>query len=189
VSLSVSSVCHVSQFFIGDLAGTDVKNSIARAILDRVVLAAHRREAFKAIIIVPVHPEGDYVGSSGPLGVMNYQYKTISRGGTSFLEQFQKYTRGQVNPMDYFCFCSLRNWGDLDGKLVLDQIYVHDKVGTHPASLSLFILTVTLLLGQLLIVDDRIMIMGSANVNDRSMLGERDTEVNPSLHTPELSFL
>lgn len=68
-----------TQFFIGDLAGTDVKNTIARAILDRVVLAAHRREVFKAIIIVPVHPEGDYVGSSGPLGVMNYQYKTISR--------------------------------------------------------------------------------------------------------------
>lgn len=44
-----------------------------------MVLAAHRREEFKAIIIVPVHPEGDYVASSGPLGVMNYQYKTISR--------------------------------------------------------------------------------------------------------------
>jgi phospholipase D1/2 len=135
-----------------------VKNTIARAILDRVVLAAHRREAFKAIIVVPVHPEGDYVGSSGPLGVMNYQYKTISRsvdiilshlsthllslnarGGSSFLEQFQRYTRGQVNPMDYFCFCSLRNWGELDGKLVLDQIYVHDKVQISPPS-PLFLL-------------------------------------------------
>jgi phosphatidylserine/phosphatidylglycerophosphate/cardiolipin synthase-like enzyme len=30
---------------------------------------------------------------------------------------------------------------------------------------------------QLIIVDDRVMIMGSANVNDRSMLGDRDSEV------------
>lgn len=30
---------------------------------------------------------------------------------------------------------------------------------------------------QLIIVDDRVMIMGSANVNDRSMMGDRDSEV------------
>jgi phospholipase D1/2 len=163
------------------------------------VLAAHRREPFKAIIVVPVHPEGDYVNSSGPLGVMNYQYKTISRsrsppsfssrplltisrGGTSFLEQFQKQTRGQINPMDYFCFCSLRNWGELNGKLVMDQIYVHDKVTTNPPPPSLL----SLVLAQLLIVDDRVVIMGSANVNDRSMLGDRDTEVDPLSLFPSL---
>jgi phospholipase D1/2 len=40
--------------------------------------------------------------------------------------------------------------------VVANQIYVHDK---------------------LLIVDDRVLIIGSANINDRSMLGNRDSEL------------
>lgn len=116
------------QFFIGDLAGTDIKNGIARALLDRLVLAAQREEHFKAIVVVPMHPEGDYISSSGPRGVMNYQYKTICRGAKSLIEQFKTATRGSKDPMNFICFMSLRNWGQLDGKLMFDQIYVHDKV-------------------------------------------------------------
>eukprot|EP00602_Paraphysomonas_sp_CaronLab_P005081 CAMPEP_0185033702 /NCGR_PEP_ID=MMETSP1103-20130426/22923_1 /TAXON_ID=36769 /ORGANISM="Paraphysomonas bandaiensis, Strain Caron Lab Isolate" /LENGTH=1391 /DNA_ID=CAMNT_0027570077 /DNA_START=374 /DNA_END=4549 /DNA_ORIENTATION=- len=145
-----------NQFFIGDLAGSDVKNTIARAVLDRVVSAANRQEDFKVIVVVPVHPEGDFIGSSGPRGVMHYQYKTICRGTKSLIEQFKYMTQGRINPLEYICFCSLRNWGQMDNKVVFDMIYVHDK---------------------LLIVDDRVLIFGSANVNDRSMLGDRDTEI------------
>ena len=43
-----------------------------------------------------------------------------------------------------------------DGKYHTEEIYVHSKV---------------------LIVDDEILIVGSANLNDRSMLGTRDSEV------------
>lgn len=61
-----------------------------------------------------------------------------------------------VNPAEYISFHCLRNWGVMNSKVVSEQIYVHDKV---------------------LIVDDRIAIIGSANLNDRSMLGDRDSEV------------
>ena len=44
----------------------------------------------------------------------------------------------------------------LDGKPVTEQIYVHSK---------------------LLIADDSIVIMGSANINDRSLAGHRDSEL------------
>ena len=50
----------------------------------------------------------------------------------------------------------MRNWGILQGKLVTEIIYVHSK---------------------LMIVDDKYVICGSANVNDRSMLGDRDSEL------------
>ena len=50
----------------------------------------------------------------------------------------------------------MRNWGVLMGKLVQEIIYVHSK---------------------LMIVDDKWVICGSANINDRSMLGKRDSEV------------
>lgn len=61
-----------------------------------------------------------------------------------------------VDPAQYIEFFCLRSWGVMNGKIVHDQIYVHDKV---------------------LIVDDRVAIVGSANINDRSMLGDRDTEM------------
>jgi phospholipase D1/2 len=50
----------------------------------------------------------------------------------------------------------MRNWAVLMGKLVQEIIYVHSK---------------------LMIVDDKYVICGSANINDRSLLGKRDSEV------------
>lgn len=50
----------------------------------------------------------------------------------------------------------MRNWTVLMGKLVQEIIYVHSK---------------------LMIVDDKYVVCGSANINDRSLLGKRDSEV------------
>jgi phospholipase D1/2 len=57
---------------------------------------------------------------------------------------------------DYLSFFSLRNWGVINDQVVSEQVYIHDK---------------------LMIVDDRIVVVGSANCNDRSMLGSRDSEM------------
>ncbi|WP_341678129.1 phospholipase D-like domain-containing protein [Niveibacterium sp. SC-1] len=50
----------------------------------------------------------------------------------------------------------LRNWDHIGGMPVTEQIYVHSK---------------------LLIADDQVAVLGSANINDRSMLGDRDSEL------------
>lgn len=60
------------------------------------------------------------------------------------------------NPKDYIKFYGLRTHAILNNKPVTEIIYVHSKV---------------------MIVDDRVVIMGSANINDRSMLGNRDSEL------------
>ena len=56
----------------------------------------------------------------------------------------------------YVTLLNLRNWTKLKDRYVTEQIYIHSK---------------------LMIVDDRYVIMGSANVNDRSLLGTRDSEL------------
>ena len=56
----------------------------------------------------------------------------------------------------YFRVHGLRTHGFLKGNLVTEIVYVHSK---------------------LMIVDDRVAIIGSANINDRSMVGDRDSEV------------
>ena len=56
---------------------------------------------------------------------------------------------------DYIGFYSLRNHGIINGVPSTEIIYIHSK---------------------LMIVDDTKVIIGSANINDRSMLGTRDSE-------------
>jgi phospholipase D1/2 len=55
---------------------------------------------------------------------------------------------------DYLYFFSLRTHAVLNNKPVTEIIYIHSK---------------------LMIVDDKIALIGSANINDRSLLGSRDT--------------
>ena len=50
----------------------------------------------------------------------------------------------------------LRNHGEINETPVTEIIYVHSK---------------------LLIVDDDVALIGSANINDRSQLGDRDSEI------------
>ena len=50
-----------NQFFISSLGGSSIKNGIAKALLDRIVLAVQQNAVFKVIVVVPLHPEGDFV--------------------------------------------------------------------------------------------------------------------------------
>jgi phospholipase D1/2 len=100
-------------------------------------------------------------GMEGPLDekctlslrlTMHWQYNTISRGENSLLKRVARLNNGKYKK--YIEFFSLRNHGLLDGQPVTELIYIHTK---------------------LMIVDDDIIICGSANVNDRSQAGDRDS--------------
>jgi phospholipase D1/2 len=60
------------------------------------------------------------------------------------------------NPEDYIQFYGLRTHARLNDVPVTEIVYVHSK---------------------LMIVDDDFVIMGSANINDRSMVGKCDSEI------------
>jgi phosphatidylserine/phosphatidylglycerophosphate/cardiolipin synthase-like enzyme len=144
-----------NQFFIGNTAGEGVSNGIAAALVNRILMAHTAGEAFRVVIIIPVHPNGDFASAKKAQVVMHYEYATINRGLTSMFEQLRR-RAPNITISNYIGFFSLRNWGVINNKVVSDQVYVHDKV---------------------MIVDDRVVIIGSANINDRSMLGERDSEL------------
>lgn len=50
-----------NQFFISSLAGSDVQNTIAAALVERIVLAMAKKEIFRVIVVLPVTPEGKLV--------------------------------------------------------------------------------------------------------------------------------
>ena len=103
-------------------------------------------------IFVPLLPGFDRINAIK--AVQYYNLRSINIGDYSIYKYLKK--AGVTNPTDYITFHGMRNWTVLMGKLVQEIIYVHSK---------------------LMIVDDKYVICGSANINDRSMLGKRDSEV------------
>lgn len=143
------------QFFISSLAGPPVENEIARQLLERVSRAIDDGARFEVIVVLPAQPTGSVETSISTRAIMHWQYRTIDRGGMSLLEQLR--TRHPRAPLDrYIGFFSLRGHGILNNHAVTAPVYVHSK---------------------LVIADDQTVVIGSANINDRSMSGARDSEI------------
>ncbi|KAI5805847.1 hypothetical protein EDC01DRAFT_268193 [Geopyxis carbonaria] len=150
-----------NQFFITstEFEGTVIENKIGDALVERITRAYNNDEDWRAIIIIPLMPGFQNAidaqdGTSVRL-IMHCQFRSISQGESSI---FGRLRAQGIEPEDYIHFFSLRNWGKIgsDQKLVTEQLYIHAKC---------------------MVVDDRIAIIGSANINERSMMGTRDSEV------------
>jgi len=156
-----------NQFFISSTQRSDsmdggIMNGITKALADRILLAAQRRESFKVYISVPAKPgfEGDTLRSPDAYicrQMMRHQFESLSHGANSLIITLQNELPEGCIWTDYVGVFCLRNVCKTpDGLWHAAQIYIHSKV---------------------LIVDDAHMIVGSANLNDRSMSGHRDSEV------------
>jgi phospholipase D1/2 len=160
-------------------------NPIGQAIVSRIERVIIDELPFHVYIVVPVHPEG----TLNTLNIMSQIHLTMHSlvfGHNSLVngvrrailaERFHKEkkltrqaARAQVAALDlrdladavgdgwkeYLTLLNLRNWDTIGGRPVTEQIYVHSK---------------------LVIADDRVAVLGSANINDRSQLGDRDSEI------------
>ena len=135
----------------------DVKNEIAFYLRKRIEKAYKNEENFKVYIILPSLPDypGEIENSFTIQTILQYTYATISRNyGLSLIEQLEK-VMGD-NWKKYIGFYSLRNHGIMNNIPKTEIIYIHSK---------------------LIIVDDTKVLIGSANINDRSMIGVRDSEI------------
>ncbi|KAN0011905.1 hypothetical protein ACTFIU_000122 [Dictyostelium citrinum] len=141
-------------FFISSCGSKLPKNRIALAILNRVRRAIASKEKFRVIIMVPISPSGDLALASSRM-IIGWTNRTISQGGQSILELL-KNEFPDVDLAQYISFNSIRQWEVNGDRIFTEQIYVHSKV---------------------LIVDDRVAVIGSCNINDRSMMGSRDSEL------------
>ncbi|XP_061493306.1 phospholipase D1 isoform X2 [Rhineura floridana] len=147
-----------NQFFISCADDKVVSNRIGDAIAQRILKAHRENKRCRVYVVIPLLPgfEGDIStgGGNALQAIMHFNYRTMCRGDNSILGQLKAEIGDQW--INYISFCGLRNYAELEGKLVTELIYVHSK---------------------LMIVDDNTVIIGSANINDRSMLGKRDSEM------------
>ncbi|KAI9699725.1 MAG: Phospholipase D1 [Candelina mexicana] len=149
-----------NQFFVSscEVEGTRIENSIGDALVERIIRASRNGQAWRAVIVIPLMPGFQNTvdsqdGTSVRL-IMQCQYRSICRGEASI---FGRLREQHIDPEDYIQFYSLRTWGRIGPtkQLVTEQLYIHAKC---------------------MVVDDRVAIIGSANINERSMLGTRDSE-------------
>lgn len=99
--------------------------------------------------------EGDIndKNNSGPLRIqVHNQFQAINRGEHSLYNKLKDLKNFNID--NYIYFFGLRGHAVINKRPVTEIIYVHSK---------------------LMIVDDKRAIIGSANINDRSLLGSRDS--------------
>ncbi|CAF1390508.1 unnamed protein product, partial [Didymodactylos carnosus] len=147
-----------NQFFITG-ENSQIHNQIGDALYQRILQAHTCNEKFRVYIILPLLP--GFNTQNAVFAVLYFIMCSITKGDKSL---YRKLEKAGVPPDDYISFFGMRAHDVLMGELVQEIIYVHSK---------------------LMIVDDKKLICGSANINDRSLLGHRDSEVGVVIYDLE----
>ena len=148
-----------NQFFMSANGNRSViENMIVDTIIQKMIEKILAGEDFVQLLAIPLQPGqgGDLNGKSGNLLRIQlfYELQTICRGPESLWGKISQYTDTPEKYMKVIGFrtCDVMN----DLSVQTSMIYVHSKF---------------------MIVDDELVLLGSANINDRSQLGVRDSEL------------
>lgn len=177
-----------NQFFMSDCgfdqhgAPCPSSNQIIRELANAVGKAIYSDRPFHIWLTLPEHPEG-LIEEAGTLSQAWWALQGVKRGRASLVNRINSTiiaknaskwglkqlptnqtqvneilaSRGMIDEwQNYLTVLNLRNYGHTKNHVLTEMIYVHSK---------------------LLVVDDAVAIIGSANINDRSLLGKGDTEL------------
>eukprot|EP01134_Creolimax_fragrantissima_P006256 CFRG6256T1 len=147
-----------NQYFVSSIAGGGVENDICKAILNKIVEKIEKNEVFRVFVIIPT-PENR---GEEAKGILKWQTMTLSQGGHSLIEQLLERRPEITDVTKYISLNFLRQCDTFpSGGYITEKVFVHSKI---------------------MIVDDNVAIISSANINDRSMLGNRDSELGVVIH-------
>ena len=157
ISKSKHFVYIENQFFISSTAGEPVTNKVIQVLADRILKAIDEKQSYVAYIVIPMLPGfgGNICEKDGQLLRIQIEWhlKTIYQSPKSLIKQVMA---KDPNWQKYIKIYGLRNHALMNDIPVSEIVYVHSK---------------------LIIVDDIYALLGSANINDRSMRGDRDSEL------------
>ncbi|KAL5787330.1 hypothetical protein ACOSP7_004279 [Xanthoceras sorbifolium] len=178
-----------NQYFLGSsycwpsYKNAGAVNLVPMELALKIASKIRANERFAVYIVIPMWPEG--VTSSAPVQeILYWQEQTMSMMYKIVVEALEeKGLSGRYHPQDYLNFYCLGKredpppgssaQTDQNDNRVLAQkfrrfmIYVHSKG---------------------MIVDDEYVFMGSANINQRSLDGSRDTEIGMGAYQPNYTW-
>jgi phospholipase D1/2 len=163
-----------TQFLIsahGGLSEAMIDNQIVDALAGKIIDMHHQGIPFHVYIVLPVHPEGP------PTNEATYKQQrlalnSVAHGSSSLFHKVEQATGKQGT--NFVTVLNLRTHGVVvhyardpkTGEQLLDQ-----EIGRYVVTEQIYVHS------KLLIVDDAVAIIGSANTNDRSLTGNGDSEI------------
>ncbi|KAB2619097.1 phospholipase D alpha 1-like [Pyrus ussuriensis x Pyrus communis] len=172
-----------NQYFLGSSFGwrsKDIRDEdinalhlIPKELSLKIVSKIEVGERFSVYIVVPMWPEG-MPESASVQAILDWQRRTMEMMYTDISEALQK-KGSNANPKDYLTFFCLGNRElEMDGEYKPPETPEPDTDYKRAQKARRFMIYVH---SKMMIVDDEYIIIGSANINQRSMDGARDSEI------------
>ncbi|XP_073022854.1 phospholipase D gamma 1-like isoform X1 [Primulina eburnea] len=176
-----------NQYFIGssynwssykDIGANNlIPMEIALKIAEKI--RAHQR--FAAYIVVPMWPEGNPTGAATQR-ILFWQHKTMQMMYETIHKALVEVgLEDAYSPQDYLNFYCLGNRETLDSCDLSESVTSSNTPQGLSRKNRRFMIYVH---SKGMIVDDEYVILGSANINQRSMEGTRDTEIAMGAYQP-----
>lgn len=179
-----------NQYFLGSSfswKSNDVKveevgasHLIPKELSLKIVSKIKAGERFSVYVVIPMWPEG--IPESGSVqAILNWQKRTMEMMYSDIAVALQD--KGlEANPKDYLTFFCLGKYErEIPGEYVPSERPEHNSDYSRAQKARRFMIYVH---AKMMIVDDEYIITGSANMNQRSMDGGRDTEIAMGAYQP-----
>ncbi|CAL5187564.1 unnamed protein product [Lathyrus oleraceus] len=178
-----------NQYFLGSSYNWDsykdlgANNLIPMEIALKIANKIKQKERFSVYIVIPMWPEG-VPSSIATQRILFWQFKTMQMMYATIYKALEEAgLENQYEPQDYLNFFCLGNRELSDNESISNPIKPTGQ--NAPQVLSQknrrFMIYVH---SKGIIVDDEYVLMGSANINQRSMEGTRDTEIAMGAYQP-----
>ncbi|WOG87783.1 hypothetical protein DCAR_0207014 [Daucus carota subsp. sativus] len=179
-----------NQYFVGSSFGwesNDIKdediaalNLIPKELSLKIVSKIAAGERFTVYIVIPMWPEG-IPESASVQAILDWQRRTMQMMYKDIAVALK--AKGlTANPREYLTFFCLGNrQNPVPGEYVPPQKPEPGSDYSRAQEARRFMIYVH---SKMMIVDDEYIIVGSANINERSMHGARDTEIAMGAYQP-----
>ncbi|XP_058074453.1 phospholipase D alpha 1 isoform X3 [Magnolia sinica] len=146
----------------------------------KIVSKIEAGERFTVYVVIPMWPEG-LPESASVQAILDWQRRTMEMMYTDIAEALR--AKGlEANPKEYLTFFCLANREvKKEGEYIPKEEPEADSDYSRAQQARRFMIYVH---AKMLIVDDEYIIIGSANINQRSMDGTRDSEIAMGAYQP-----
>eukprot|EP01006_Ploeotia_vitrea_P028293 TRINITY_DN61009_c0_g2_i1.p1 TRINITY_DN61009_c0_g2~~TRINITY_DN61009_c0_g2_i1.p1 ORF type:complete len:510 (+),score=20.69 TRINITY_DN61009_c0_g2_i1:129-1532(+) len=167
-----------NQYFLGSSSSwsshcsVPCDNEIPQALTDKICDCIAKSKMFVVFLVLPLHPEGS-PGAKHIQEILHWQYLTISMMYKQIAAALETHDVTDRIPTDYlsvFCLGN-RELTPTDYECSEFDMSVMSRHHAHTRRFMVYVHS------KLAVFDDEHVIVGSANINDRSMAGNRDTEI------------
>lgn len=173
-----------NQYFLGSSyawpsynnAGAD--HQIPMELTLKIVSKIRARERFAVYVVIPMWPEGD-PKTNTVQEILFWQSQTMQTMYKLIAEELESMNLVDSHPLDYLNFYCLGNREEIPSS-TSQYVGDSDKV-SDSMKFQRFMIYVH---AKGMVVDDEYIIIGSANLNQRSMAGSKDTEIAMGAYQP-----